>query len=74
MIEYPDDLEIEPRRLQPGQTAEVWVAEVGGESAELVYSTDTLPLEAPNRASDGRGLLLNGDGLLWQLDLEPRSN
>jgi TolB protein len=71
MIEYPDDLEIEPRRLQSGQSTEVWIAEVGSESAELVYSTAALLLEAPNWAPDGRGLLLNGDGRLWRLDLEP---
>ncbi len=71
MIEYPDDLEIVPRRLQPGQRAEVWIADVGVGSADLVYSTDSLLLEAPNWTPDGRGLVLNGDGLLWRLDLEP---
>ncbi|HKN43912.1 MAG TPA: hypothetical protein VJW23_08300, partial [Propionibacteriaceae bacterium] len=70
MTKDPDDLEIVPRELQPGQRAEVWIAEVGAGSAELVYATDTLLLEAPNWAPDGRGLLLNGDGLLWRLDLE----
>jgi TolB protein len=70
MTEYPDDLEIVPRRLQLGQRAEVWIAEVTDRSAELAYATDTLLLEAPNWAPDGRGLLLNGDGLLWRLDLE----
>ena len=49
----------------------MWVAEAGVGSAELVYSTDSLLLEAPNWASDGHGLLLNGDGLLWRLELEP---
>jgi Tol biopolymer transport system component len=73
MIEYPDDLEIEPRRLQPGQIAEVWVADVAAGSAEPVYATDALLLEAPNWAPDGRGLLLNGDGLLWRLDLGPEA-
>jgi TolB protein len=71
MTEYPDDLEIVPRTLQPGQRSEVWIAEVDRGSAELVYSTDGLLLEAPNWAPDGRGLLLNGDGLLWRLELEP---
>jgi TolB protein len=71
MIEYPDDLEIVPRRLQPGQRAEVWTTEVDGGSAELVYASEALLLEAPNWAPDGRGLLLNGDGLLWRLDLSP---
>ena len=60
-----------PRRLRPGQRSEVWITEVGSGSAELAYFTDTLLLEAPNWAPDGRGLLLNGDGLLWRLDLEP---
>ncbi|HEY6689017.1 MAG TPA: biopolymer transporter Tol [Propionibacteriaceae bacterium] len=59
-----------PRTLRPGQRAEVWIAEVERGSAELAYSTDTLLLEAPNWAPDG-GLLLNGDGLLWRLELEP---
>jgi TolB protein len=71
MTEYPDDLEIVPRRLQLGQRAEVWIAEVTDRSAGLAYATDALLLEAPNWAPDGRGLLLNGDGLLWRLDLEP---
>jgi TolB protein len=71
MTEYADDLEMVPRTLQPGQRSEVWIAEVGHGSAELAYSTDTLLLEAPNWAPDGRGLLLNGDGLLWRLELEP---
>ena len=57
------------RKLRPGQRTEVWVAEVADGSTELVYSTDALLLEAPNWAPDGRGLLLNGDGLLWRLDL-----
>jgi Tol biopolymer transport system component len=38
-----------------------------------VYSTDVVLLEAPNWAPDGRGLLLNGDGLLWRLDLGPKT-
>ena len=60
-----------PRTLRPGQRAEVWIAEVAGGSSQLVYSTDTLLLEAPNWAPDRGGLLLNGDGLLWRLELEP---
>src|SRR5512133_2752560 len=59
-----------PRTLRHGQRAEVWIAEVDRESAELAYSTETLLLGAPNWAPDG-GLLLNGDGLLWRLELEP---
>jgi TolB protein len=44
---------------------------VDGRPAELVYTSDTVLLEAPNWAPDGRALLLNGDGRLWRLDLEP---
>jgi TolB protein len=62
-----------PRTLLPGQRAEVWIAELAGGSSQLVYSTDTLLLEAPNWAPDGGGLLLNGDGLLWRLELEPEA-
>ena len=62
-----------PRTLRPGQRAEVWIAEVEGGSAELVYSTNTLLLEAPNWAPDGGGLLLNGDGHLWRLELGPEA-
>ena len=57
------------RKLRPGQRTEVWIAEVANGLTELVYSTDALLLEAPNWAPDSRGLLLNGDGLLWRLDL-----
>jgi TolB protein len=60
-----------PRHLQPGQRSEVWIASVDSGSAESVYSTETLLLEAPNWAPDGGGLLLNGDGVLWRLDLDP---
>lgn len=68
---YADDLEMVPRRLQSGQRAAVWIVDAGDGSAELVYSTDSLLVEAPNWAPDGHGLLLNGDGLLWRLELEP---
>lgn len=61
------------RKLQPGQRAEVWIAAADSGSTELAYSTDHLLLEAPNWAPDGGGLLLNGDGLLWRLNLEPQA-
>jgi TolB protein len=70
MTDYLYD--VVPRKLQSGQRAEVWIADAGSGSTKLVYSTDSLLLEAPNWAPDGHGLLLNGDGLLWRLDLEPQ--
>src|SRR6185295_12417974 len=60
-----------PRKLRTGQRTEVWIVDVDSASASCIYTTDTVLLEAPNWAADGRGLLLNGDGLLWRLDLEP---
>jgi len=59
------------RTLRTGQVSQVWVANVSEGTARPVFSTADLLLEAPNWAPDGRGLLLNGDGLLWRLDLEP---
>jgi TolB protein len=59
------------RTLAAGQTTQVWVVDLDRAEPELVYSSDELLLEAPNWAPDGTGLLLNGDGLLWRLDLEP---
>jgi TolB protein len=67
-----DSAELMPRRLQTGQRTEVWVADVAGGSPERVYATDGVLLEAPNWGPDGEGLLLNGDGLLWRLDLSPQ--
>ena len=59
------------RTLAAGQTTQVWVVDLDRSEPELVYSSHELLLEAPNWAPDGTGLLLNGDGLLWRLDLEP---
>ena len=66
-----DSLMEHARDLGPGQRSEVWVADVTGAEPQLVYSTDRLLVEAPNWSPDGSSLLLNGDGLLWRLDLDP---
>ena len=58
------------RQLRPGQRTEVWVADVGSSTPRLVHTSTSRLLEAPNWSPDGRSLLLNGDGLLWRLDLE----
>ena len=57
------------RHLRPGQRTEVWTAGVDGAPADLAYTDETMLLEAPNWTPDGRGLLLNGLGQLWRLDL-----
>lgn len=45
------------------------MADVASGVAEVVHETTQLLLEAPNWAPDGDALLVNGDGLLWRLDL-----
>ena len=60
------------RTLQPGQRCEVWIASVTGER-ELVYSTDSVLLEAPNWTLDGASLILNGDGKLWRFAVADNS-
>ena len=65
-----DDPLMVPRQLRPGQRTEVWIVDVDRAAACCVYTADTVLLEAPNWAADGGGLLLNGDGLLWRLDLD----
>ena len=69
------DVETWPTRdLKPGQRTEVWIADVIDGSAELVYTSDDLLLEAPNWAPDGTALLLNGHGFLWRLPVESGSD
>jgi len=71
MTDRADDTSFDTRRLRPGQRTEVWVVDLDAAIPELVFATDDVLLEAPNWAPDGDGLLLNGDGLLWRLDLAP---
>lgn len=58
------------RTLAPGQHSRVWVASADGGPATLLFQTSTMLIEAPNWASDGRSLYLNGHGRLWRLDVE----
>ena len=73
MTESLDDPLMVPRQLRQGQRTEVWIADLDRAASSCVYTTDMMLLEAPNWAADGGGLLLNGDGLLWRLDLEPEA-
>jgi TolB protein len=63
---------IVPRRLQPGQRCEVWIASVTGER-ELVFTTEDMLLEAPNWTLDGAALIVNGAGTLWRFDVRSRT-
>lgn len=60
-----------PRRLRPGQRAELFVVGVRGGESELVYRSADLLFEAPNWTADG-GLVVNGDGHLFRVDLDGR--
>ncbi|HEY5845295.1 MAG TPA: biopolymer transporter Tol [Microlunatus sp.] len=71
MTQTTDQPLLPTRSLAMGQTTQVWVVDIDKADSELVYRSDELLLEAPNWAPDGTGLLLNGDGLLWRLELEP---
>jgi hypothetical protein len=59
------------RDLKTGQRTEVWVADITGDAPELIFTSDELLLEAPNWTPDGSALLLNGNGLLWRLPVQP---
>jgi TolB protein len=73
MSDSPDWPLGQGRQLRPGQRAEVWIAGVEDGRSELVYTSDRVLLEAPNWAPDDKALLLNGDGLLWRLELQPQA-
>ena len=56
------------RRLLPGQRCVVSTHSVESSTTTEVYQSDVILLEAPNWVSDGV-LVLNGDGVLWRLDI-----
>lgn len=58
-----------PRRLQAGQIARVNIFDVDRGTWTSVFESDTVLLEAPNWTVDGKELILNGDGLVWRLEL-----
>lgn len=67
---HAEDTGMRPRELRAGQRTCVWTASAGSSTPSLVYETSDILLEAPNWSPDGKSLLLNGDGRLWQLNLE----
>jgi len=60
------------RRLAPGQRCRVIVADTLRGTRETIHESSSLLLEAPNWTHDDQ-LVLNGDGVLWMLALEPGS-
>ena len=59
------------RVLAPGQRTQVFLGGTDLAEPELLLETTDLLLEAPNWSLDGRHLVLNGDGALWTLPVEP---
>ena len=59
-----------PRTLRPGQRAELFVIDAETGESRLVHSSSTLLFEAPNWSSDGKWLVVNGDGKLFRIAAE----
>ena len=57
------------RTLAPGQRSQVWVGGPELAEPELLLDIDELLIEAPNWCLDGSALVLNGNGVLWRLDV-----
>ncbi|MCL2515947.1 MAG: biopolymer transporter Tol [Microbacteriaceae bacterium] len=55
------------RGFRPGQTATLWVYDLGHDTAHEVFTSDALLFEAPNWTPDGRSLVVNGDGRLFRV-------
>jgi TolB protein len=66
-------VDVDERRLRPGQITRVMIGSTSGEPAVEIFSTDRMILEAPNWTLDGRWLILNGDGKLWRLATDGHS-
>ncbi|MGA1836670.1 biopolymer transporter Tol [Herbiconiux sp. 11R-BC] len=58
------------RELAPGQRSQVFVIDTVTGEQQLIHESEELLFEAPNWTRDGH-LVLNGDGRLWRLRLEP---
>jgi TolB protein len=57
------------RRLRGNQKCQIWIYDCVVQQSQLLLETTKLLLEAPNWSPDGSALIVNGDGLLWRLDL-----
>lgn len=56
-----------PRKLHPGQRAQLFTLDVATGESTLLLESSTLLFEAPNWTPDGGRLILNGDGHLWSV-------
>lgn len=58
------------RTLRPHQRCRVHVHEVTTGDDAVIHQDERVLFEAPNWSPDGKHLLLNGDGVLWSIDVE----
>lgn len=65
-----DDDDPPGRILAPGRTARIHVYDIERGHDAVVFASDDVLVEAPNWTLDGAGLVVNGDGALWMLDLD----
>jgi Tol biopolymer transport system component len=56
------------RTLEPGQRTRIHIHDVVTGEDTVVYESADVLFEAPNWSSDGRALLINGNGALWSLE------
>jgi TolB protein len=56
-------------QLAAGQRAQVFIGGPAHTEPTLLFDTAELQIEAPNWSLDGKTLYLNGNGLLWALDV-----
>ncbi|ASK66117.1 biopolymer transporter Tol [Brachybacterium avium] len=59
-----------PRTLAPGQRCRIHVLDVDTGEDRILHESSTVLYEAPNWTLDGRTLILNGDGHLFELAVD----
>lgn len=59
-----------PRKLNEGQRAQLYIVDVETGETRLRHESAELLFEAPNWTSDGRWLVVNGDGRLFRLGVD----
>ncbi|MCI0144209.1 PD40 domain-containing protein [Arthrobacter bambusae] len=56
-------------QLASGQRSQVFIGGPAQAQPTLLFETDELQIEAPNWSLDGKTLYVNGNGLLWAVDV-----
>jgi TolB protein len=58
------------RTLGPGQRAELHILDVETGTSQLLLSSTDVLFEAPNWHPEGRRIVVNGDGVLYRVDVD----